>query len=249
MLTVDSHIESCSEKISNLLGDSYNMTGITKPNANLEAITSPTDFNVDGYTKNDVLILSGGTVDIARNEINNGIRHVTHILNRTVNTTVTILDVPHHFDLINSSCVNKETIVRNRKLQKIRVVKTSNYMQIQNISRDRMCYTKHGKHMNSLGKNWMCQEITKKILDLLPKNDNLIIPLYWKATHSTDTTPHYSSNLAVSSLVTNQRPLRMKTPATRNEDFFHGLKSVIEFENKTQPTNCFAYISPKYQEP
>jgi hypothetical protein len=107
------------------------MTGITKPNANLEAITSPIDFNVDGYTKNDVLILSGGTVDIARNEINNGIRHVTHILNRTVNTTVTILDVPHHFDLVNSSCVNIENIVYNIKLQKI--VKTSNYMQIQNM--------------------------------------------------------------------------------------------------------------------
>jgi hypothetical protein len=41
------------------------MTGITKPNANLEAITSPTDFNMDDCTKNYVLILSGGTVDVA----------------------------------------------------------------------------------------------------------------------------------------------------------------------------------------
>jgi len=71
------------------------MTIITKPNANFEAITSPTDFNLDGYTKNDVLILSGGTVDVARNETNNGITFVTHFLNRTVNTTVIILHVPH----------------------------------------------------------------------------------------------------------------------------------------------------------
>jgi hypothetical protein len=107
------------------------MTVIPKPKANLEAINSPTDFNVDGYTKNDVLILSGGTVDVARNETNNGIRFVTHFLNRTVNTTVIILDVPHCFDLVNSSCVNIENIVYKRKLQKI--VKTSNYMQIQNM--------------------------------------------------------------------------------------------------------------------
>ena len=46
------------EKISNLLNDSHNVTGITKPNANLEAITLLIDVNVDGYTKDDVLILS-----------------------------------------------------------------------------------------------------------------------------------------------------------------------------------------------
>ena len=53
---------------------------------------------------------------------------------------------------------------------------------MQTMYRDRTCYTKHGMHMNSLGKNWMCQEITKKILELLlPKSDNLPKPLFWKA--------------------------------------------------------------------
>ena len=66
MLT-DSHIKRSSEKISNLLDDSYNMYGITKHNANLEDITSPIDLTVDGYTKHDVLILSGGTMDVSRN--------------------------------------------------------------------------------------------------------------------------------------------------------------------------------------
>jgi len=66
----------------------------------------------------------------------------------------------------------------------------------------------------------MCQEITKKIFDLLsPKSDNLPIPLHWKALHSTDATPQYSSNSTVCFLVMNQRPLRKKTPTTRNEDF------------------------------
>jgi len=94
----------------------------------------------------------------------------------------------------------------------------------------------------------MCLEITKKILDLLlPKSDNIYIPLYQKATHSTDTTPQYSSNSIVCSLVMNQRPPRTKTPTTRNEDFFHGHKSANEFENKTELTNFFAYISQKCQ--
>jgi hypothetical protein len=70
-------------------------------------------------------------VDVARNEMNNGIRYVAHFLNRNIKTTVIILDVPHRFGLVNSSCVNIENIVYKRKLQKI--VKTSNYMQIQNM--------------------------------------------------------------------------------------------------------------------
>jgi hypothetical protein len=119
VLIGDSHIKRCSENISNLLDDSYNVTGITKPNANLVAITSLNDVNADGYIEDDVLIPSGGTTDVARNETNNGLRQLTHFIKRTSSTTVIILDVPHCFYLVNSSCVNKETIVYNRKLQKI----------------------------------------------------------------------------------------------------------------------------------
>jgi hypothetical protein len=91
------------------------VTEITKPNANLEAITLPTDVNVDGYIKDDVLILSGGTTDVARNEMNNGLRHLTHFLKRTSSTNVLNLDIPYRLVLVNSSCVNKESIVYNRK--------------------------------------------------------------------------------------------------------------------------------------
>ena len=218
VLIGDSYIKRCLEKISNSLDNSCNMNGITKPNASLEAITLPIDVNVDGYTKDDVFILIVGTMNVARNETNNGLRHLTHFVRRTSSNNILILDIPHCLDLVNSSCANKESIVYNRKFQII--VKTSNHVQIQTMSRDRTCYTKYGMHMISLGKNWMCQEITKKILDLLsPKSDNLPIPLYWKAPHSTDTTPRYSSNSTVCSLVMNQHPLRKKTPTTRNEDF------------------------------
>ena len=175
-------------------------------------------MNVDSYTQDDVLIVSGGTMDVARNEMDNGLRHLTHFMKRTSSNSVHILNVPHRLDLVNSSCVNKESIVYNRKLQKI--VKTSNHVQIQTMSRDRTCFTKHGMHMNSFGKNWMCQEITKKILDLLsPKSNNLPIPSYWKAPHSTDATTQCSINSTVCSLVMNQRPLRKKTPTTKNEVF------------------------------
>ena len=101
-------------------------------------------------------------MNVARSETNSGLRHLTHFLKRTSSTIVIILDIPHRLDPVNLSCEHKEIIVYNRKLQKI--VKISNHVQIQTMSRDRTYYTKHRMYMNSLGKNWMCQEITKKSL-------------------------------------------------------------------------------------
>ena len=105
--------------------------------------------------------------------------------------------------------------------------------------------------MNSLGKNWKCQEITKKTHDLfLSKSDNFLpIPLYWKVPHSTYTTTQKSSNSSVCSPVMNQCPLSKKRPTIRNENFFYGLKSDIKFENNTEYTDFFVLISPKYQGP
>ena len=67
-------------------------------------------------------------MDVARNETNNGLRRLNNFLKRTSSTNVLILDIPHHLDLVNSSCVNKEIIVYSSKLQKI--VETSNHVQI-----------------------------------------------------------------------------------------------------------------------
>jgi hypothetical protein len=57
-----------SEKISNYLDDSFSVFSITKPNANIETITSPTHLETGSLTKEDLIIFLGGTKDISRNE-------------------------------------------------------------------------------------------------------------------------------------------------------------------------------------
>jgi hypothetical protein len=42
--------------------------GITKPNADIEAITSPLHLKTDNLTKKDLIIFYGGTKVIGRNE-------------------------------------------------------------------------------------------------------------------------------------------------------------------------------------
>lgn len=105
--------------------------------------------------------------------------------------------------------------------------------------------------MNLLWKNWICQEITEKILGLvLPKSDYLPMPLYRKAPYSIDANSQYLSNSVVCSPVMNQRPLRKKYQQQQQTNKnIYGLESVKNFENKTELTNTFAHISPKYQGP
>jgi len=51
ILLGDSYICGCSEKLADLLGNSYSVTGITKPNANLSAITDSINLKAEKLTK------------------------------------------------------------------------------------------------------------------------------------------------------------------------------------------------------
>jgi hypothetical protein len=61
LIISDSHVRGLSEKISNCLDDSFSVTGITKPNADMEAVMSPLHLKTETLTKEDIIIFYGGT--------------------------------------------------------------------------------------------------------------------------------------------------------------------------------------------
>jgi hypothetical protein len=65
-------VRECSDKLANLLGSSYSVTGISKPNADLKAVTSSINIRSGEFNKEDLIIVCGGMVDIARNETKKG---------------------------------------------------------------------------------------------------------------------------------------------------------------------------------
>jgi RNase H-fold protein (predicted Holliday junction resolvase) len=111
----------------------------------------------------DGQIVCGGTNNISKNESNKGLRQVTHFVQNKKNTNVIIMNAPHRFDLEESSCVNKEVKVFNRKLSKI--MKRYNHIKVIDISAKTDHYTQHGLHMNKTGKEW----ITRKTADIINK--------------------------------------------------------------------------------
>lgn len=59
----DSHIRDCSEMLANCPGSSYGVFGISKPNANLDAVTSILYFETENFAKNDLVMICGGSKD------------------------------------------------------------------------------------------------------------------------------------------------------------------------------------------
>jgi len=75
--------------------------------------------------------------------------------------------VPHRHDLQQTSCINKEIQVFNRKLHKISKVRDN--VSIIDINFHRNDFTQHGLHLNTVGKEKVAEVIARNIKQLCVK--------------------------------------------------------------------------------
>ena len=147
----DSHVRGLAEKISNHLDDSFDVCGITKPNADIESITSPIHLKTEHLTKGDLIIFLDGTKDISRNERKKGLCSLKVFTQRITNTKLILLETLHRYDLPPSSCVKAEVKLYNKKLQSL--MSTSNHVKVLNTFTERRHHTRHRVHLNKKGRN------------------------------------------------------------------------------------------------
>jgi hypothetical protein len=114
LLLGDSHARGLAEKISSCLGNSFSVSGVIKPNADIKGIMSPRHFSTDNLTKQDVIILCGGTRDISRNS-ESVLQALKKFVQRSRNTNVIVLEAFHRYGLPPFSCVNKEVMLFNEE--------------------------------------------------------------------------------------------------------------------------------------
>jgi RNase H-fold protein (predicted Holliday junction resolvase) len=86
--------------------------------ARLENITNLADGEISTLGKSDTVIVIGGANDINKNEANVGLKHLGNFVKNRQNTNM-IVAAPNRYDLQETSCVNKEIEVFNRKLHKV----------------------------------------------------------------------------------------------------------------------------------
>jgi hypothetical protein len=112
-------------------------------------------------TREDIVVLCGGSHDVARNNPVLDMKHILDLLINSTHTNVILLSVPHRHDLINDLCANREVKVFNRSLQNR--LKCSGKVQLIEVASEREFYTKHGQHLHSRGKVSMASRIARTI--------------------------------------------------------------------------------------
>ena len=108
----------------------------------LKAIKESVKDKINQLTKEDIVVLWGGSNDVAKNNSMLGVEHIRDIVISATHTNVIQLSAPHRHDLSSDSCVNRKVEVFNHKLRR-RLERFKN-VQIIEATNERELYTKHG---------------------------------------------------------------------------------------------------------
>jgi hypothetical protein len=114
----NSHARGCAAGIKHLLNSDVEVCGSINPGAGIETIKDKARMETQHLTKKDVVVLWGGSNDIARNNSLIGLKHIQEFLINNNHTNVILLTAPHRHDLTTNSSINKEVKEFNKKLHK-----------------------------------------------------------------------------------------------------------------------------------
>jgi hypothetical protein len=167
----DSHAKDCAIELSHLLKQDFEVLGFVTPGSGMEHIKDTSMGEIKQLSKEDVVVLWGGSNDIAKNNSSIGMKSILELAMNATHTNVILMSAPHRYDLIETSCVNQEIKNFNRKLRKLRNrVDKIGKIEIIDVDNNRNLYTRHGQHLNSEGKESMAIKIASTIEYVLNKN-------------------------------------------------------------------------------
>jgi hypothetical protein len=160
-----------------------------KPGAGSGTLVNSATSDIANLTKN--VIFCGGANDIAKNNSNMALRHIRNFVNSNNHTNIVLLSVPHRSDLMQSSCVNNVIKSLNRKLRKS--MRAFNHASVLEITSDRNHFTKHGFHLNGVGKEVLSKQIVSHIYAIKDQEKNPPIIFGWNSGVSNLNSLHQGS--------------------------------------------------------
>ena len=174
----DSFVRGIAGELLHNLGRAFEFIGYVNSGSGMEVITNVAKQESTTLTKKDMVVIWGGSNDIAKNEVNSGLTHITNFVKLRKNTNVLLVDAPTRFDLSPVSCVNREVLAFNRKL--LKRMKLLEHVKITDSETQRIYFTEHGMHMTKAGKGIMAQRIAEQIKETFSKRETHTITLQWK---------------------------------------------------------------------
>ena len=152
----DSHSRGLAGNLKEKLD--YNVSGVVKPNATSNEVIKT---NIQDMSAKDVVVVCAGTNDIGKNCVEEGLKNVTKFAKENSQTNIVIIEAPRRYDLVEWSCVNKAVTEFNRKLAKY--LKAQKHVKLLKVDQNREYFTRHGLHLNHLGKTKICEDLKECI--------------------------------------------------------------------------------------
>jgi hypothetical protein len=115
----DSHTRGCVANLIHECGKFFEVMGNVMPGSGLLNVTQATKKEINELNRNDYIVIWGGSNDISKNESSKALKHATKFALQHWHTNIVFVPALHRHDLVQSSCINKETLAFNRRLGKL----------------------------------------------------------------------------------------------------------------------------------
>jgi hypothetical protein len=175
----DSHLREYSANIKTYLSDQFQVNGFIKSGAGTKITLGQITNEIDSLLASDIIILSCGSNDVGKIGLGEIFSDIVNFIKRVTHTKVILLTIPIRYDLEGeNSNINNEITRFNMKLSKLS--KLFSHLHVLDIDDNRHFYTKHGFHLNGLGKKKTALKLIHLIFSIIKKINNLgsnIIPM------------------------------------------------------------------------
>jgi hypothetical protein len=193
-----------------------------KPGAGTKAILEQTTNETDNLLSCDFVILSCDSNNIGRVILSEAFSDIIGFIKRVTHTKVILVRVPVRHDLEGTNCsINKEITKFNKKLCKLG--KLFSHLSVPEIEENRHYYTKHGFHLNGLGKKIVTLNLGLLIFSRIKKASNLSIsniPLeYYEAQYQITSCSTVNHTLPQSTVESMKIKHVRKKPVTKTNNF------------------------------
>jgi hypothetical protein len=94
-----SNAKGSAANIKQVLGKSIEVIGYVSTGAKLDHLTGMANNEINKITKKDTVVIWGGAIDIANNEADRGLAHLSKFVGECANTKVLVVGAPKRHDL------------------------------------------------------------------------------------------------------------------------------------------------------
>jgi CobQ-like glutamine amidotransferase family enzyme len=115
----NSHMCGCASELGKYLGPDYQVSGTVMPGSRLQNITKLSTNEIVRFSKEDTVIILGGSNDVNRNESMRGLMNLNEFVDQRNNKNTMIVTIAHRHDLLATSYINNDVQIFNKKLYKI----------------------------------------------------------------------------------------------------------------------------------